>query len=104
MAPPTPEAEAHQILIDQLDIHAIPKPFRSAHWKPNQRRNKNIKTIIGDVIRKEASTMATQDNSGAVTPLPDDSVTLHGICNFTTKSSTGITEPIKISPGKEHEE
>jgi INO80 complex subunit C len=75
MAPPTPEAEAHQILIDQLDIHAIPKPFRSASWKPNQRRNKNIKTILGDAVRKEASTMATQDNSGAVTPLPDESVT-----------------------------
>lgn len=75
MAPPNPDSEAHQILIDQLDIHSIPKPFRSTTWKPNQRRNKNIKTILTDAVRKEASTMATQDNSGAVTPLPDDSVT-----------------------------
>ena len=46
MAPSTEEADAHQALIDQLDIHAIPKPFRNHHWKPNQRRNKNIKTIL----------------------------------------------------------
>lgn len=73
MAPSTPDADAHQALIDQLDVHSIPKPFRNAHWKPNQRRNKNIKTILGDAVRKEASVMATQDNSGAATPFPDES-------------------------------
>ena len=73
MAPPTPEADAHQELIDKLDIHGIRKPFRNPHWKPNQRRNKNIKTILGDAVRKEASLMPTQDNSGAVTPSVDDS-------------------------------
>ena len=72
MAPPTPEADAHQALIDKLDVHSIPKPFRNPHWKPNQRRNKNIKTILGDAIRKEASLMPTQDNSGAVTPFADN--------------------------------
>lgn len=75
MAPSTPEADAHQALIDKLDIHSIRKPFRNTHWRPNQRRNKNIKTILGDAVRKEASTMATQDNSGAVTPFLDDSAT-----------------------------
>jgi len=73
MAPPTPEADAHQELIDKLDIHGIRKPFRNPYWKPNQRRNKNIKTILGDAVRKEASLMPTQDNSGAVTPSVDDS-------------------------------
>jgi len=73
MAPPTPESDAHQELLDQLDIHSIRKPFRNPHWKPNQRRNKNIKTILGDAVRKEASLMPTHDNSGAVTPFPDDS-------------------------------
>jgi len=73
MAPSTPEADAHQQLIDQLDIHAIRRPFRNPHWKPNQRRNKNIKTILGDAVRKEASLMPTQDNSGAATPFQDES-------------------------------
>jgi len=74
MAPSTPGGEdAHLQLIDQLDINAIKKPFRNPHWKPHQRRNKNIKTILGDASRKEASLMPTQDNSGAATPLADDS-------------------------------
>jgi INO80 complex subunit C len=73
MAPPSAEYDAHQDLLDQVDIHSIPKPFRNPYWKPNQRRNKNIKTILGDAVRKEASLMPTQDNSGAVTPFLDDS-------------------------------
>src|SRR3981189_894656 len=74
MAPSTPGGEdAHQQLIDQLDINALRKPFRNPQWRPNQRRNKNIKTILGDATRKEASLMPTQDNSGAATPLRDDS-------------------------------
>jgi INO80 complex subunit C len=75
MAPSTPEADAHQALIDRLDIHSIRKPFRNPHWRPNQRRNKNIKTILGDAVRKEASLMPTQDNSGAATPFQDESRT-----------------------------
>ncbi|KAF8862561.1 hypothetical protein BDZ45DRAFT_702876 [Acephala macrosclerotiorum] len=75
MAPTTEEADAHQALLDKLDIHAIHKPFRNHHWKPNQRRNKNIKTILGDAVRKEASLQPTQDNSGAATPNPDESST-----------------------------
>lgn len=72
MATPTEAQIAHQELIDQLDIHSIPKSFRTTNWRPNQRRNKNIKTILGDASRKEASTIATpQDgDSGAATPAP----------------------------------
>jgi len=76
MAPSAPAGDhAHQQLIDQLDVHSVPKPFRNHHWKPNQRRNKNIKTILGDAVRKEVSLMPTQDNSGVATPLPDESAT-----------------------------
>ena len=76
MAPPTPEADAHFALIEKLDINQIPKPFRNPYWKPNQRRNKNIKAILSDSSRKEASLLPTQDNSGAVTPFADaESVT-----------------------------
>ncbi|CAD0049922.1 unnamed protein product [Aureobasidium pullulans] len=73
--PSTEEADAHQALLEQLDIHAIHKPFRNHHWKPNQRRNKNIKTILGDAVRKEASLQPTHENSGAATPNPDESST-----------------------------
>ncbi|KAI0017272.1 hypothetical protein F4780DRAFT_615235 [Xylariomycetidae sp. FL0641] len=73
MAAPTEAQIAHQELIDKLDIHSIHKNFRNPHWRPNQRRNKNIKTILGDASRKEASMAATpQDNSGAATPAAVD--------------------------------
>ena len=75
MAPSTPEADAHQALIDQLDISSVRKPFRNPHWRPNQRRNKNTKTIFGDSVRKEASLIPTGNNSGAVTPFQDYSET-----------------------------
>lgn len=63
-------AAAHTALIEQLDMHSIHKPFRNPAWRPNQRRNKNIKTILGDATRKEASSIVAtpQDNSGAATP------------------------------------
>ncbi|KKY26266.1 putative chromatin-remodeling complex subunit ies6 [Phaeomoniella chlamydospora] len=74
MAPLTPQVEekdnSHQILLDQLDIASVPKPFRSQSWKPSQRRNKNIKQIVSEAQRKEASVLATQNNSGAATPQP----------------------------------
>jgi len=74
MSNQTPEQQAaqaaHVALIEQLDIHSIHKTFRKPNWKPNQRRNKNIKTILGDASRKEASSMIAtpQDESGAATP------------------------------------
>jgi INO80 complex subunit C len=89
MAPAAPDADAHQQLIDKLDIHSIHKSFRNHHWKPNQRRNKNIKTILGDAVRKEASLMPTQDNSGAVTPSQDESGT----------STDGESTPAVSTPG-----
>ncbi|KAI1495650.1 hypothetical protein F5X99DRAFT_422749 [Biscogniauxia marginata] len=71
MAAPTEAQIAHQELIDQLDIHSIHKNFRYAHWRPNQRRNKNIKTILGDASRREATSIAAtpqDNNSGAASP------------------------------------
>lgn len=70
MAPPPPPVadDSHQQLLDQLDLTLKPRPFRNPKWKPSQRRNKNIKQIIAEVARKEASVMATQDNSGYSTP------------------------------------
>lgn len=70
MAPITQASDenTHQALLDQLDIYGLPKPFRNPHWKPPQRRNKNLKQIVADASRKEASQMATQNNSGASTP------------------------------------
>jgi INO80 complex subunit C len=70
MAPLTTASDerTHQALLDKLDIHAIHKPFRNPNWKPPQRRNKNLKQILGEASRKEASVMATQNNSGNSTP------------------------------------
>ena len=69
MAPTTPTADdSHQQLLDQLDLILKPRAFRNARWKPSQRRNKNIKQIVAEAARKEASVMATQDNSGSSTP------------------------------------
>lgn len=73
MAAPTEAQIAHQALLDEIDIHSIHKSFRSANWRPNHRRNKNVKTILIDASRKEASIAATpMDDSGAVTPMAVD--------------------------------
>ncbi|KAF2203397.1 hypothetical protein GQ43DRAFT_267429 [Delitschia confertaspora ATCC 74209] len=70
MAPLTTASDEsnHQALLNKLDIYAIRKPFRNPHWKPPQRRNKNVKQIIADAARKESSVMASQTNSGVATP------------------------------------
>lgn len=65
---PTEAQIAHQQLIDELDIHSIPKNFRNASWKPNQRRNKNIKTILGDAQRKEAAALAAANEKNSSAP------------------------------------
>jgi INO80 complex subunit C len=90
-----PEAQAaqaaHQALMEQLDIHSIQKTFRNPHWRPNQRRNKNIKTILGDASRKEASVIATpQDDSGVATPSAQDNDGL---------STSGTSTPANPSTG-----
>ncbi|KAL9615284.1 MAG: hypothetical protein Q9167_000255 [Letrouitia subvulpina] len=69
MAPPIPTGDdSHQQLLDQLDLYLKPRPFRNQQWKPSLRRNKNIKQIISEASRKEASVLATQTNSGSSTP------------------------------------
>lgn len=74
MAPSTPSADdSHQQLLDQLDLTLKARPFRSSHWKPSVRRNKNIKQIITEASRKEASVFATQNNSGSSTPFLQNS-------------------------------
>ncbi|KAJ9652215.1 hypothetical protein H2198_008519 [Neophaeococcomyces mojaviensis] len=70
-ATPQPEKDdAHQQLLDQMDIYYVKKAFRSPNWRPSQRRNKNIKQIVSEAQRREASVLATQNNSGASTPQP----------------------------------
>lgn len=69
MAPPaTASDDSHQQLLDRLDIAPLPRPFRNPNWKPSQRRNKNVKQLLAETSRKEASVMATQNNSGTATP------------------------------------
>lgn len=74
MAPFTPATDdSHQRLLDQLDLTLKPRPFRNPRWKPSQRRNKNVKQIVAEASRREASVMATQNNSGSSTPNPPSS-------------------------------
>lgn len=86
--PPRPQKNeedtlAHIQLLSTLDTYSIPKPFRSSTWKPNQRRNKNVKTILGDANRsKDAagntgavnSVVGTHDNSGVATPITESGI------------------------------
>jgi len=97
MAPSTPQPadDSHQQLLDQLDITHLPKPFRNPNWKPSQRRNKNIKQMISETQRKEASVMATQNNSGASTPFPPTGVNTDGA--MTPVLSNGSSKPPNIA-------
>ncbi|KAI1367125.1 hypothetical protein F5Y08DRAFT_90529 [Xylaria arbuscula] len=96
MAAPTEAQLAHQALIDELDIHSIHKNYRNAHWRPNQRRNKNIKTIVGDASRKEASMAVTpQDNSGAATPMQIDD---NGLSTSGTSTPTQSANGSNMQP------
>lgn len=72
------ENDSHQQLLDQLDLTLMSRPFRNSHWKPSQRRNKNIRQIVAEASRKEASVLATQNNSGSSTPHPQSSATATG--------------------------
>ncbi|KAL8917719.1 MAG: hypothetical protein Q9208_007771 [Pyrenodesmia sp. 3 TL-2023] len=75
MAPVTPSGDdSHQQLLDSLDLTLMPRPFRNPLWRPSQRRNKNIKQIVAEASRKEASVIATQNNSGTSTPQAQSSV------------------------------
>ncbi|KJZ79290.1 hypothetical protein HIM_01441 [Hirsutella minnesotensis 3608] len=91
MAAPTEAQIAHQQLIEQLDIHSIHKNFRNPSWRPNQRRNKNLKAIVGDATKREASALATpQDVSGDATPADDGLSTSGTSTPATTGNGNGI--------------
>ncbi|KAH6660703.1 hypothetical protein BKA67DRAFT_62838 [Truncatella angustata] len=96
MAAPTEAQIAHQELIDKLDIHSIPKSFRNTNWRPNQRRNKNIKTILGDASRKEASTIATPQDGDSGVATPAAAVDENGLS--TSGTSTPATSGGKLEP------
>lgn len=92
MAPATPSTDdSHQQLLDQLDLTLVNRPFRNAQWRPSPRRNKNIKQIIAEASRKEASVLATQDNSGTSTPQPQNSA-----------MGTGGVTPMRINGAVQH--
>jgi INO80 complex subunit C len=95
MAAPTEAQIAHQQLVEQLDMHSIHKSFRSPTWKPNQRRNKNLKAVLGDASRKEASALATpQDVSGDATPAADDGLSTSG---SSTPANNGSGQPPNLA-------
>lgn len=97
MAPSTPQPadDSHQQLLDQMDIAHLNKPFRNPVWKPSQRRNKNIKQLLSESHRKEASVLATQNNSGASTPFPATATTSDGA--MTPVFSSGHARPLNIA-------
>jgi len=98
MPPSTPQPEkddSHQQLLDQMDIYYTPKPFRNPNWKPGTRRNKNTKQIISEAQRKEASVLATQNNSGASTPLPMTDANSDG--TSTPAYTTAASRPVNMA-------
>ena len=99
MAPATPSSsdDSHQHLLDQLDITAVPKGFRNPTWKPPVRRNKNINQIITDASRKEASLLATQNNSGASTPMPAGSQQATGGMSTPARPANGASSQPNIA-------
>lgn len=99
MAAPTEAQIAHQQLIEQLDLHSIHKNFRNPNWRPNQRRNKNLKAIVGDASRREASAHATpQDVSGSASPsrganAADDGLSTSGASTPASTAANGSSVP-----------
>ncbi|KIY03872.1 uncharacterized protein Z520_00563 [Fonsecaea multimorphosa CBS 102226] len=96
---PKPEDDSHQQLLDQMDIYYTPKPFRNSHWKPSTRRNKNTKQIISETQRKEASVLATQNNSGASTPLPATGANSDGASTpaYPPSSAAAVSKPVNMA-------
>lgn len=97
MAPPNlKDDEAHQRLLEQLDIARTARPFRNPHWKPSARRNKNVKQVLSETSRKEASAIATQNNSGASTPFPTTQpmVTTDGTQTPVPNSAPAASTPV----------
>jgi INO80 complex subunit C len=94
-ATPQPTDDSHQQLLDQMDIYYVPKPFRNPNWRPSQRRNKNTKQIIGETNRREASVLATQNNSGASTPFAATGATSDGA--MTPVHGAGSSRPLNMA-------
>lgn len=78
MAAPTEAQLAHIEFLESIDMHSIHKTFRNAHWKPNQRRNKNLKTMIGDVQKREASLQAASQEASSAAATDDDGLSTSG--------------------------
>ncbi|EQL30553.1 chromatin-remodeling complex subunit ies6 [Blastomyces gilchristii SLH14081] len=90
--------DSHQKLLDQLDMGRFPRPFRNPHWKPSARRNKNVKQILSETSRKEASVLASQNNSGASTPFAPVSST-PVTATPATENGTGDGTPMTPAAG-----
>ena len=97
MAPSTPQPadDSHQILLDQMDITSKREKFRKPGWKLSSKRNKNIKQIISESQRKEASALVSQDNSGATTPFPATAGNTDGA--MTPVMANGMVRPPNIA-------
>jgi INO80 complex subunit C len=83
------------LLLDQIDITAQRERIHKSNWKPSSRRNKNVKQIISESQRKEASVLASQNNSGATTPFPPTGVNTGGA--MTPVLSNGTTKQPNIA-------
>lgn len=60
--------DAHQKLLDSLDMNLKPCLFRNPNYKTNPRRNKTVAQMLAEEAREKASALATQNNSGTATP------------------------------------
>ena len=86
---PQPADDSHQQLLDQIDITAQRERIPKGNWKPLQRRNKNVKQIISESQRKEASVLASQNNSGASTPFPPTGLDTGGVVTPVLSNGNG---------------
>lgn len=104
-APPSEAQQEIHALLEKMDMHHVHKSFRSPSWRPNTRRNKNIKTVLTEAQRREAAAAASNSAaatpSGAMTPVPaaagttagggDDGGTASGL------STSGTTTPQQVT-------
>lgn len=95
LSTPQPPDDSHQQLLDQIDITAQRERIRNRNWKPSQRRNKNVKQIISESQRKEASVLASQNGSGASTPFPATGTNTGGA--MTPVNANGSTKQPNIA-------
>lgn len=60
-----PQQPVPNPILDPLDISPLPKPFKTTHWKPPARRNKNLKQILQEDAK--ANTAPTTTDAGKPT-------------------------------------